>query len=68
MARILNVLGWIGTAVVFGSVAFADWLTWVGGLQSQQIRLESSRIEALSTPGLVGITASFARAGSPRSQ
>ena len=48
--------------VVFGSVAFADWLEWVAALQAQHIRLDAGRIEALSTPGLVGITASFTRA------
>ena len=48
--------------VVFGSVPFADWLAWVATLQEQHIRLDSSRIEALSTPGLVGISATFVRA------
>ena len=48
--------------VVFGSVAFADWLAWVVTLQAQQNRLDASRIEALSTPGLVGVTATFIRA------
>ena len=48
--------------VVFGSVAFADWLAWVAGLQAQHIRLDTGRIEALSTPGLVGVTAAFVRA------
>lgn len=48
--------------VVFGSVAFADWLAWVASLQAQHIRLDTSRIEALSTPGLVSVTATFARA------
>ena len=48
--------------VVFGSVVFADWLAWVASLQSQRIRLDTSRIEALSTPGLVSVTATFARA------
>lgn len=48
--------------VVFGSVAFADWLAWVATLQSQRIRLDTSRIEALSTPGLVSVTATFTRA------
>lgn len=47
---------------VFGSVAFADWLAWVASLQAQRIRLDVSRIEALSTPGLVSVTATFARA------
>lgn len=48
--------------VVFGAVAFSDWLNWIAGLQSQQIRLESSRIEALSTPGMVSVTVSLSRA------
>ena len=48
--------------VVFGSVPFADWLAWVATLQSQRIRLETSRIEALSNPGLVGVSATFTRA------
>jgi type II secretory pathway component PulM len=48
--------------VVFGSVPFADWLTWVVGLQSQQVNLDVCRIEALSTPGLVSVTATFIRA------
>jgi len=47
---------------VFGSVVFADWLAWVAALQAQRIRLDTSRIEALSTPGLVSVTATFARA------
>jgi general secretion pathway protein M len=48
--------------VVLGSVAFEDWLNWVGGLQSQQVRLDTCRIEALSTAGLVSVTATFTRA------
>ncbi len=48
--------------VAFGSVPFAEWVAWIMSLQSQQIRLDSSRIEALSTPGLVGVTATFVRA------
>jgi len=48
--------------VVFGSIAFAEWLQWVAALQAQQIRLETGRVEALSTPGMVGISATFARA------
>ena len=48
--------------VVFGAVAFADWLTWVASLQAEHIRLDTGRIEALSTPGMVGITATFTRA------
>jgi len=48
--------------VVFGAVAFADWLAWVAGLQAEHIRLDAGRIEALSTPGMVGVTATFVRA------
>ena len=47
--------------VVFGSVAFADWLAWVASLQAERIRLDTGRIEALSTPGMVGVTATFTR-------
>ena len=48
--------------VVFGAVAFAEWLAWVASLQAEHIRLDTSRIEALSTPGMVGVTATFTRA------
>jgi type II secretory pathway component PulM len=48
--------------VAFGAVPFADWLDWVSKLQSQQVRLESCRLEALSTTGLVSVTATFVRA------
>ena len=48
--------------VVFGAVAFAYWLNWVAGLASQQIRLDACRVEALSTPGLVSVTATLVRA------
>jgi len=50
--------------VVFGTLPFGDWLAWVAGLQAQQVRLDASRIEALSTPGLVSVTATFTRAKS----
>ncbi len=48
--------------VVFGAVAFAEWLGWVAALQAERIRLDTGRIEALSTPGMVGVTATFTRA------
>ncbi len=47
--------------VILGAVVFADWLNWVAGLQVQQVRLDTCRIEALSTPGLVSVTATFTR-------
>lgn len=48
--------------VVFGAVAFADWLNWIAGLKSQHVRLDACRIEALSTPGMVSVTATLVRA------
>jgi general secretion pathway protein M len=48
--------------VVFGALPFADWLAWVASLQAQQVRLDACRIEALSTPGLVTVTATLVRA------
>ena len=47
---------------VFGAVAFADWLNLISTLKSQQVRLDTCRIEALSTPGLVSVTATLVRA------
>lgn len=47
---------------VFGAVAFADWLNWIAGLKSQHVRLDACRIEALSTSGLVSVTATLVRA------
>ena len=47
--------------VVFGAVAFADWLAWSTGLQAQHVRVESCRLEALTRPGLVSVTATLAR-------
>lgn len=49
--------------VVFGAVPFPDWLNWVVALNSQGIRLDTCRVEALSKPGLVSTTATFVRAG-----
>ena len=48
--------------VVFGAVAFADWLNWIAGLKSQHVRLDACPIEALSTLGLVSVTATLVRA------
>lgn len=48
--------------VVFGAVAFADWLNWIVGLKAQHVRVDTCRIEALSSPGLVGVTATLVRA------
>ncbi|HEX2829451.1 MAG TPA: type II secretion system protein GspM [Burkholderiales bacterium] len=43
------------------SVAFGDWLAWVAALQRQNVRVATCRIEALSTPGVVNVTATFVR-------
>jgi general secretion pathway protein M len=48
--------------VVLGAVAFADWLNLVVSLQALQVRLDTCRLEALSTPGLASVTATFTRA------
>ena len=50
--------------VAFGAVSFADWLGWIAALQGQHVRLEAARIEALAAPGLVSVTATFARSRS----
>ncbi len=47
--------------VTFAATPFADWLIWLKGMQAQQLRLESCRLEALATPGLVSVTANLSR-------
>ena len=47
--------------LTFGAVAFADWLAWVASLQAQRVRVDSCRIEALATPGMVSVTVTLAR-------
>ena len=47
--------------VKFGAVPFAEWHNWILSLKAQQIRLDAARIEAMSSPGLVSITATLAR-------
>ena len=49
--------------IAFGAMAFADWLDWIAALQTQQVRVEAARIEALAAPGLVSVSATLARAG-----
>ncbi len=58
----INALNANQVVVVFGAVAFADWIKWIAGLKSQHIRLDACRIEALSTAGLVSVTATLVRA------
>jgi len=47
--------------VVFGAIAFSDWLHWIIDLKSQHIRVAKCRIEALSTSGQVSVTATLVR-------
>ncbi|MDP2144736.1 MAG: type II secretion system protein GspM [Gallionella sp.] len=47
--------------VTFGAVAFPDWLAWIASLKAQQVRIDNCRIEALSTPGMVSVTATLLR-------
>ncbi len=47
--------------LTFGAIPFSTWLRWIDELQAQNVRVASARIEALSTPGLVSVTATLAR-------
>jgi general secretion pathway protein M len=51
--------------VSFGAVRFADWMAWVAALQAQRVRLDTARVEALSTPGMVSASATLSRARAP---
>jgi len=51
--------------VVFSAVAFADWLQWLEALAARQVRLESCRVEALPTGGMVGVTVTLVRTTPP---
>jgi general secretion pathway protein M len=47
--------------ITLGAVSFSDWLGLVAALQAQHVRLEAARIEAMAAPGLVSVSATFAR-------
>ena len=49
--------------VTLGALSFVDWLGLIAALESQHVRLEAARIEALAAPGLVSVTATFTRSG-----
>jgi len=49
--------------LVFGNVAFADWLAWADAMQAQQLRLAAVRIEAQPVDGQVSVTATLERPG-----
>lgn len=48
--------------VVFDALAFTDWLNWINSLKAQSVRLDACRIEALTTTGMVSLTATLVRA------
>lgn len=48
--------------VAFGAVAFSEWLAWAASLRAQLVRVEACKIESLSTPGMVGVSATLVRA------
>lgn len=47
--------------LTFGSVDFGQWLDWSRNLRAHHARIEACRIEALSTAGLVSVTATLVR-------
>jgi hypothetical protein len=47
--------------VIFGTVAFADWLGWSAALEARGYWIESGRVEASSEPGMVAATAVLSR-------
>ena len=47
--------------VTMKAARFADWLAWIAALERQHIRVETSRIEALGTPGFVDATVTLVR-------
>lgn len=49
--------------LVFGSVAFADWLTWADDVRAQQLRIAAVRIQSRDAPGQVSVTVTLERPG-----
>jgi type II secretory pathway component PulM len=49
--------------VVFGSVAFTDWLAWADTIQAQHVRFAAVRVEAQPAAGQVSATATLERPG-----
>lgn len=47
--------------LVFGSVAFADWLAWADTMRAQHLRLAAVRVEAQPVRGQVSVTATLER-------
>jgi len=51
--------------VTFSTASFPEWLIFLNGIQSQQVRIVTCRIESLPAAGMVRISATFARAKLP---
>lgn len=49
--------------LVFGSVAFADWLAWADAMQAQHLRVAAVRIEAQAADGQVSVSVTLERPG-----
>lgn len=47
--------------LVFGSVAFADWLAWADSVRAQHLRFAAVRIESQATPGQMSVSATLER-------
>ncbi|PTQ80687.1 general secretion pathway protein M [Nitrosospira multiformis] len=54
----IDTLGNDQVQITFTAVPFADWLSWLAGMQ-QHVRLETARVEALPEPGRVKVIAIF---------
>jgi type II secretory pathway component PulM len=50
--------------LTFAALPFSTWLGWVNALQEQKIQVTNARLESVTTPGLVSVTATFSRPGS----
>ncbi len=48
-----------GLRVVFPSVRFDDWVSWLAATSAYGVRLATVRVEPLDTPGLVKASATF---------
>ncbi len=49
--------------VVFGQVAFTDWLVWADAMRAQQLRFAAVRIESQIVLDQVSVTATLDRSG-----
>ncbi len=47
--------------LTLGALSFADWISVAAGLRAQHVRIEACRVEALSSRGMVSVTATLVR-------